>query len=246
MMPTDPNRPTAHCYKGLAYVHSDIGPDDPATLNVAWTYNWGVNGTGDRHVPMYRDPDAPSWLSLPKDYPGWILLFNEPDMYEPYGHPVSPAYAYKKWKEAKSYHPKATLVVGGCTLRGIEWFREFKKICLANKSGPAFYHHHAYLEIGYTPAQVASMIDAIHAIMDCNLWVTEYGSDVGSVTDVKTLTEWFPKRQWIQRFAYFTNRLSGAEAWCPPGWEKTMPLLDYNTGQPTMMGLYYAGAPWVS
>jgi hypothetical protein len=230
-------RPTLE--KGLAYTHGGEGPNDVEILNCSWYYGWGPGGdlSDKRYVPMYRGGSNDPWLTLPKDYSSYILLFNEPNNREPYGCSRLPAVAAAMYKEALAYHTKAAFVVGGVSSWCLTWLEQFMDEC--TKSGipiPTCWHAHGYEAVDY----VIDKWRKLHQLTGGEYWITEFAAPYsGQVEDVRGMIEFIQQTGWIKRCAYFTNRLSGTEPWCPPNWEKTVPLIDWNTGQLTEIGEYY-------
>jgi len=236
--------------KGLAYVHQSEFPDDVGILNCIWYYGWGPTGnlSDDKYVPMYRGGADNPWLTLPEDYDGYILLFNEPNNPEPYGADLDPVDAALKYQEALAYHPNAKFIVGGVSafcdvvgFYGYDWVVPFlAELDSLEVEHPDTWHIHGYAEAWITSDDLIEWWRKHRQLTGADYWVTECGAPNGSMEDFVKMIEFFKCTGWIKRYAAFTNRLSGDEPWCVPGWELTVPLVHWDGGL-TEMGEYYIG-----
>jgi hypothetical protein len=230
--------------KGLAGPASDVD-----RVRAKWFYDYGVSvgSLSDfRYVPMLRDglPNA----SLPASWPGFILVLNEPDNVEPYGAHINPTVAVQRVIALQAAYPKARMYVGGCTELGGDWNAQFQSL-YHNQTGSWWttWHQHVYFEnynhehydfnshIGHLLGAMASA-DANFAF---NWWITECG-----MVDFPPET-WGPfmdvlARLPVSRFAAYTSRLTGQEAWCPPGWAGSNIPLVSQAGQLTASGQIFA------
>jgi len=103
--------------KGLAV--GDIAHlEDLDTLNVDWWYVWGWF-TEMGATPMVREMQPP-----PTCEP-YILVGNEPDAIEPYGHPVAPENAAGIVAGIENTCPDSMLIVGNVTQDGGAWLEAF-------------------------------------------------------------------------------------------------------------------------
>ena len=121
--------------KGLAMATNT--PIDLGRLGVDWWYVWGARDTDDVHyVPMTRDWSVPD---ISADTP-YLLVGNEPNAYEPFGHTMSSKYAVERVVAIQDAYPDTFLIVGnvsydnwwGGLLRkklgmgtGVQWLKDF-------------------------------------------------------------------------------------------------------------------------
>jgi hypothetical protein len=230
--------------KGLAFAHGEF-PEDIDALGAEWYYTWGPTGSlsDERYVPMYRGGVNDRWLTLPADYAGYILLFNEPNNGEPYGCSLPPAAAAAKYQEAIAFHPNAKFVVGGVSawldvFQNYAWLVPFQQACVSlGVPIPTRWHVHGYVESWITADKLIEWWRKQLRLVPGDLWITEFGSVSGSVGDYVKLIEWMKSVSRIKRMAAFTNRLQSTDPWMPPGWEP-MALLNWD-GTLRPHGEYY-------
>jgi hypothetical protein len=189
---------------------------------------------------MSRDGYLPQ--NFPSSYSGYLLVFNEPNVPEPYGCGISPSVAAARYLGLLQRVPDASLVVGGLNIWGVDWFRQFLAACMAlGAKWPVYFHAHGYMEQGITASEVILRFHQLHAMGGGgNWWITEHGAPGGTLDDFKTIVGELERTWWIQRHAAFTDRAQGTEPWFPASWPvSNVNLMDYATGALTQRGTYY-------
>lgn len=185
---------------------------------------------------MSREGQIPD---LPASYSGYLLVFNEPNNPEPYGHPLEPAEAARRYEAIRAALPSARLVVGGVSAWAIDWVRGFLENVTRQ---PRYWHTHGYVEryadsTRYiTPAQLIAWWKALHRLTGGAYWITEFGSCRGWVADYKALISWMKRRPWIHRCAAYTSRQSVKD---PARICSGVNLINWTTGRLTAAGRYY-------
>jgi hypothetical protein len=180
-----------------------------------------------------------SIVNLPKDYSGYLLVFNEPNNPEPYGCHISAEVAINNYKILVQTFPNAKMVVGGTSSTAINWLTSFVSLIKSEKlPKPYAYASHGYPQGNITVSKVKSEWTKAHNITGSKLWITEYSTVNGKLSDFKSMTDWIRKQPWIERYATFTNRSNPVT----DIWEikNKVDLIDWNTGNFTPMGKYYS------
>lgn len=201
--------------KGLAQAGGH--PEDLDTLGCQWYYQWGTNVSllsDARYVPMSRDGKL---VSLPIDYSGYLLVFNEPNVKEPNGCDTKVSLALCRYARLVEEYPQAKMIVGGVSYwdksTSEPWIKSFRDgLSSYGAPKPYGYHFHGYKLSNNTTVNIEAWWKKMHDWMSLPIWVTEYNAVSGSTNDLKKLTEWIKLQPWIERYACFTNRSSG-EPW---------------------------------
>ena len=185
--------------KGLAM--ADMGhAEDLDSLRVGWWYVWGWYAA-DGAIPMVREMQAP-----PTCEP-YILVGNEPDSIEPYGHPVTPQDAAAIVAAIENDCPDSILIVGNVTQDGGGWIEEFLENYqyvtgqpYSNGMGVHCYQWQAGMCI--------ERLSFLRALYNGEMWVTEFNDFSGDVAEFNRLLDYIAAT--FTRYAVFTNRqLSG-------------------------------------
>jgi hypothetical protein len=211
----------AQPYKGLAFADPAHAGDLDA-LGVSWWYDW--TPTGD--VPMLWRGNPSK--DIPRNYAGWILVFNEPNLVNQSNLP--PAEAARRLQAVREYYPKAKLLCCGLSVWATDWLGEF----LIQGVWPDAWHVHAYTEAWISPAIAQDFLYTHQVMTGGTYWITEYGSPGGSLRDFKTMTRWFEQQEWIERIAAYTNRQPPGAWNIGQGVEMVKP-----DGSLTEIGAYY-------
>jgi hypothetical protein len=219
--------------KGIALAYPFY--KDITDVKASWFYVWGsCNVAGC--VPMSRNGEDPN---LPPDYNGYILLFNEPNNPEPYGHPIDPLEAVVIYLQLCDKYSHAKWVVGNVSAWGLDWLCEFYTHC---DRPPQAYGMHGYVEGWITPQDLMNWWTEAHDNLGGDFWITEFADSTGNTKNDEALVKYFKANSWIKRWAYFTNRAKGDEPWYPSGWN--VQLFDQN-GKMTKIGRWYSGKHFV-
>jgi len=218
--------------KGIALAYPYYG--DLVVLGAGWFYTWGACSSSPICVPMSYAGEDPQ---LPADYSDYILLFNEPNNPPPFGGTLSPDEAVLLYMELVDKYPYAKFVVGNCNLFHRTWMQDFRNLC--TDIMPVYWGFHVYITDPSEAEHIGLFLDGIHQWeFPGSWWITEFADVNGDVYNDAVVLSEFRKRDWIERWAYFTNRARGDEPWYPPGWN--VQLLDWDTGELTEIGKWYA------
>jgi hypothetical protein len=217
--------------KGIAMAYPPI-QESLDGVGANWYYTW-TSCNVPNCVPM-------SWggedLNLPLDYSGYILLFNEPD--RPEQSNITPENGVAIYKQFKLKYPYAKWVVGNVWYA--QWLYTFRDLCAADPECevPTIWGLHAYVGyIEYLP-KITKYLEDAHNNLGGIFWITEFAGVFGDIRIDEGLVRFFESHNWIERWAYFTNRAQETETWYPSGWD--VQLYDWNTGELTKIGNWYA------
>ena len=138
-------------------------------------------------------------------------------------------------------YPNAKLVVGGVscwdTVYSGNWLGEFTQaISDQHLKVPYAYGLHGYIEEWIDVLTLENFWEVQYSICNSKIWITEFNSTTGNVTELKQLVEWIKTKDWIERYAVFTNRSNGEDWSIGNG----VNLIDWNTQQLTEIGKYYS------
>lgn len=183
--------------KGLAV--GDISHlEDLATLGAEWWYVWGWF-TEMGATPMARE------MQMPPTCEPYILVGNEPDAVEPYGHPVAPAEAAQRVRAIELACPESTLITGNVTGDGYAWLvaflENYRSVTGHEYTGGLGVHCYTYFKATYCIERLAGM----RALYAGPMWLTEFnvlsesgGAEFAALLNYAAAT--------FDRYAVFTNR----------------------------------------
>jgi hypothetical protein len=215
------------CGIGLPTGHAVLSDVD--LLGASWYYDWGNSGYKDsRYVPM-------SWagepIDLPQDYNGYLLILNEPEHQSQAN--LTPEEGARRVIELSKVFPKAKLIIGGVGYWGRGWLLQF--VFELKDYQPAGWHVHGYVEAWLTTQDIIDYwLWARDILPGGEFWITEFAD---TNTDSKELIDYVKQQKWINRYAWFANRLNGNESWYPSNWINNPALIV--DGQLTERGKYY-------
>lgn len=192
-------------YYGLAMAY--VNSADIRTLNVGWYYTWSDGESAN--IPAQFVPMSYYGLNVrqPKDYSGYMLVFNEPNNPQPWGCDLAPAEAARRYGELRQQYPQAKLVVGGWSVFSKDWIEGFvSELEKLNIPLPEYWHVHAYIEAWVTPAVAQQNLAFFHDLTGGTYWITEFSSLDGNLADFQNMTNWFENQKWISRIGAYTNR----------------------------------------
>lgn len=205
--------------RGLAMTY--YYEDDIKKLGIEWFYFWGTTYPfpSDKYVPMSRCGED---IEIPKDYSGFLLVFNEPSNSEPYGCGITPTEGVKRYKALTEKYPSAKYVVGNVSLWDVyydEWLKTFLDSCDGCKRPDALAFH-AYIESWIDIKTIKGWASLYRKTFPgYRFWITELADTKGRPEEFSELLSWLDgQSDWLDRYAVFTNRASGSEAWYPKGW----------------------------
>ncbi len=197
-----------------------------------WFYVWSDMPNDSLHalsvdyVPMsyYGNYDV-SKLSV--DYEGYVLFLNEPNNPAPYGSAVSPIVSAQRYAQFVSIYPHAKMIVGNCSAWSLSWYLDFLfelKDKYPHISLPSHYGIHGYIESYVTVQQLDTWWTNIHYNLEhfsekeITVWITEFAVTTGDPQTLTELLSMIESKEWIERYAYFTNVNMIGEPWFPEGW----------------------------
>jgi len=223
--------------KGIGMPYSPY-PEDLERMGASWYYNWSPT-IAPNCVPAFRMGDVPGF---PLDYSGYVLLFNEPNNPEPYGHPIPPDEAVVIYMQLYDTYPRVVWVVGNVNIFYRHWMIDFWRICKETPGCvmPEYLGFHVYIDNDEDAAHLHLFLDGMHKLEFPNTkwWITEFADVYGGIYNDALILSEFRKRAWIERWAIFCNRAKGDEPWYPAGWN--VQLFDWVSDEPTDIGRWYA------
>lgn len=231
--------------KGLAMAYPVYQEDLQRLGDNVWFYDWASNHYNNpNYVPMSYKGEDPN---LSFEYSGYILLFNEPNGEVPYGYPINVSDGVSIYAGLIQEYPHAKFVVGNVIFWGSwnDWIVDFKNLCQQQGiSVPNYWGLHVYLDTkgyeDYFTSFTINELTALHDQIGGTFWITEFADIHANILMDDRLIQIFESHNWIDRWAYFTNRISGeAGEPIPPGW--TCELFNWSTGNPTLVGSWYIG-----
>jgi hypothetical protein len=198
----------------------------------------------------------------------YILGFNEPDLTGQAN--LTPQEAADLWYQIEAWvnqnHPGKKLVAPAPTYYGREWLTQFYNAFVSKYGRPPRLdalaaHCYAYPPSQWTECQTVIQWFETKVVawnIPGGIWVTEYGFPADSctgtscnwtsaVTALNSFTDWLQTKPYVQRYAWFANRILGDEVWwgnpayttrlvqCPDH-----PNVNCTPGQLTPLGTAYA------
>lgn len=194
-------------------------PED--LTNVNWFHFWGPANSDPRCVPMSYMGDDPN---LSPDYSGYLIVFNEPDVDFIYSGYIIPTDAAVRYNALATKYPNAKMIVGNTTHFGVNWLREFKGLC--NKLPYAWGIHMYSDNVIFFPKDLINQMEYTHNEIGGTFWFTEWADAYGIVEHDQILLDWLNATAWVEKWAYFTNRSYGNEAWWLRGWKPQLWTMD--------------------
>jgi len=215
---------------------------DKALLGADWYYNWSTtpfqNYTSG-FIPMLFCGSSTS--GIPANYSGTVLVFNEPNVDTQCDRTAAEAVA--DYLIIRAALPYADLIPGGSSVwANTTWLQPFVNGLHAAGQYPRAYHIHAYVEYGWSVAQIQTWISQAHTITGTPLWITEFNAIPGpDPVKFQQIYSWIKAQSYIEKYAPYTNRqmmnaLTPTPTWQIPGME-----LVNNSGTLTSLGVVYAG-----
>ena len=197
----------------------------------SWFHGWGSNCTDSRSVPMSILGD--SIKGMPQNYSGFIIVFNEPNGLPPGGWPLSPEEAAVKYDNLVSSYPYAKMIPGNVNQDGLQWLLGFKGLI---KTQPHAWGFHGYPHGEDSVDYIIGKFEEAHDAVGGKFWITEWASIEGNPQVNTAMYEYLNSSAWIERWAYYTNRLSPEQTLALPGWNVSL----YNSdGSPTEVGKWW-------
>ena len=212
--------------KGIALVTNQLSDLD--MVGAGWYYVWSCDCTrlnDNRYVPMSYAGLVPE--CLPIDYDGFVLFLNEPNNIAPYGSAIQPIEAAKRYADFVQARPNAKLIVGNASAWSSMWYIEFLIELNTNYPDipkPQYYGFHGYVESWITVEQLSTWWDATEGFIyhysgiHPEVWVTEFADTTGNTESFSSLLDVIDSREYMTRYAYFTNRYDPEAEYIPGEW----------------------------
>ncbi len=259
--------PALNPKKGVGVVAAPACQDVLA-LRASWYLNWGVfpdpTCIGAEHfVPRIFGAGDMQFLAQAvanAQASGWLIGFSEPNL--PWQGNLSPTQGAILWKQIEQAALPAGIKLvspspnqyppGQADPYGHQWLWAMVQAYQAQNGGQnPHFDAMGWNIYSQNPGDIQNYLTARHneALArgyDVPIWVLEYGGEcwksasgnTGNQAIVTTSTAWFEATPWIGRYAWFANRLSGANQQAV-GWQSCS-LLNPTTGVVTSLGQLYA------
>ncbi|RMF03006.1 MAG: hypothetical protein D6768_06905 [Chloroflexi bacterium] len=199
---------------------------------------------------------------------GWIIGFTEPNInYWPsYMTPRDGAIAWRQI-EAQALPAGMKLVapapsphdpggLGGAATDGYTWIWKMIDAYRAEYGTDPHFDAFGWNYYHWDPNQFyaffnARRSEALDKGYNIPFWVLEYSGQcwntinappfnyTGNTAIMTQVTPWFESTSWIDRYAWFANRIKPDDAWAP-NWDSCT-LINPNTGDVTSLGVSYQG-----
>jgi hypothetical protein len=210
-----------------------------------------------RFVPVIHNADYMARLSTAisnAQVSGWLKGFTEPNL--SWQGNLSPGQAAELWRQIEIAADAAggiKLVSPSPSQHNPEWLlnmvNEYKARYGRKPRFDAIAWNYYYApDEGYSDTVMEYLTkrhsDALAQGYDVPIWITEYSGkcwDNGKYNQevMNSQTPRFNQTPWIERYAWFANRIYGNEPWAP-GWQSCS-LVDPATGDLKPLGVIYAG-----
>lgn len=207
---------------GIGITSADYA--DVTMLGATWYYNWSpdpVAIAGVDAVPLLRGWSPPQPVNGASAH---LLLLNEPD--DPAQDNMTPEAGAIWWHDAVELNP-GRKPVGPNVWRGTDWLIAWRAAHVRLYGVPPqmwALGAHCYRQSA-TACQdyIGSLVALSQAWgLPGGVWLTEFafppcwvGGEERAAAELRTLLDWLDTQPGVQRYAYFTNRMSGDEWW---GW----------------------------
>jgi hypothetical protein len=232
--------------KGVAMAHPEYPEDILRLGSGVWYHTFGAcPDNANNCIPYSRDGSDPN---LDINYNGYVFLFYEPDIDEPWGHYINPFEAVNLYMALDAKYKYAEWIVGNVTFHGQweAWLEMFSDIChyTVGCKQPDYYGVNVLLSClpGYEDKECINYVDdwlnIAYNDVETPIWITVFADVQGNILFDDIMTDYFNSHNWIKGWFYLTNRLSGDEPWLTPSFGD-IALFDWDTGEPTAIGEWY-------
>ena len=231
---------------------------DISMLAASWYFNCSVrpdpscSTTDKRFVPLIHNagnmPELPEAIANAQAS-GWLMGFNEPNL-STQGN-MTEAEAAELWRQIEARAGSIKLVSPAPSQHDPDWlWRMVDEYRARYGQSPRFdaiaWHIYETDPTTLKNFLIARHDEALARGYDVPIWVTEYGGycwesapgDTHNDEIMTVITPWFDSMPWIDRYAWFANRIYGTEA--PLSWQSCS-LFNVTTGTLDPLGLIYAG-----
>jgi hypothetical protein len=253
--------------KGVGVVASPACAD-LQSLRASWYFNWGPTpdstcspADAAKFVPRISNAAGMASLDVAvanAQASGWLIGFNEPNL--PWQGNMSPAQGAVLWRQIE-----LTALPAGVKLvspapnpwppgspgdpYGHQWLWAMVDEYQALYGQKPYFDALGWHTYGYNATEIINFLtarrsEALSRGYDVPFWVLEYagnclGSMSGNQTVMAAVTPWFNATPWIDRYAWFANRLTGSEPNAIN--HQNCSLVNPYTGALTPLGQVYQG-----
>ncbi len=221
--------------QGICLLYGRANLPDVDRLQAGWYYDYGVTAAflpDPRYIAMSWQGEP---IALPKDYRRPVLILNEPDN-GGQAH-LTPDIAAQRVLNLARLNPALPLVIGGPSMFGAAWLKQF--VAALGDYRPFGWHVHGYCEWAFTAEEVVAWFQ--QARQTCpggQFWITEY-ADTSTLNQAEKLNALVKGANWVDRYAWFANRIKEGEWFLPVHWENPALISADNTL--THLGKLYTG-----
>jgi hypothetical protein len=233
---------------------------DISMLAASWYYNVSVHPdpicptTDERFVPLvYNGENIEELLPIAitnAQASGWLMGFTEPNL--SWQGNLTPTLAAELWHQIEDQAGSIKLVSPAPSQHDPDWLWDMVDEYQAHYGQLPRFDAIAWHIYWDDPQYIRDFLIARHEEASINgypdvpIWVTEYSgkcwnsatADTGNDEIMTVVTPWFDSTPWIERYAWFANRIYGTEP-STPGWQSCS-LVNVTTGALNPLGVIYA------
>jgi Glycosyl hydrolase catalytic core len=193
-----------------------------SVLNMRWfSSNWSPdleNKFPNQYVPITRCGLPSELAGLPSGYSGDLIVFNEPNLPEPNGCPLSPDQANARYWTLRRLYPQARMVVGNPSLWPMGLIGEWKWMsafaALIRDVPPYAWGIHAYDEAWINTTVIANALnDFVSSHQADRIWITETGVCSGDKGEAARLIQLLRGVSNIERIGFYTDEQPAGVPW---------------------------------
>ncbi|HRV93477.1 MAG TPA: glycosyl hydrolase [Anaerolineae bacterium] len=241
---------------------------DQQTLQASWYLNWRINPdptcgaeNANKFVPRISgvfDEGTLAQAVTNAQASGWLIGFSEPNL--PWQGNLSPTQGAVLWRQIENAAiPAGVKLVspspnqydpGQSDPYGHQWTWAMVDAYKALYGPKPHFDALGWNIYKRTPTEIQTYLnarrnEALARGYNVPFWILEYGGECwsssknGNTSVMTSITPWFETTPWIDRYAWFANRITGAEPYAP-GWQSCS-LINPSTGAPTSLGQIYVG-----
>lgn len=231
--------------KGVGLTYNDC--PTVSSVKAAWQYGWTMspaNCPNVENVPLMEGRHEINQTAGGNSQ--WLMGFNEPDL--GWQETLSFADWAAAWREIEKKYPKTKLLAPAPSGGDPNWLDQFRNAYIAAyKTAPRFdglaVHCYAWYAsdcINHTK----KFLSWANSWQVPEVWVTEFSfspvspsSQSQSLRETQTYVNWMTNEAKITRYAWFTSKVQGNEAWLSPYF--VTPLAQWSDGKLTAFGSNY-------
>lgn len=231
--------------KGVPLTYSDC--PTVSTVKGSWQYGWSptpANCSGVENVPMIEDISAMNATLGGNSQ--WLMGFNEPDLTDQANLSLSQVVGL--WRTLEQKYPNLKLLAPAPSGGNGNWIVDFRNRYYSTYgtfprlNGLAVHCYAWYASDCIN--QTKQFESWANSWGIAEVWVTEFSlspyapsSPAQSLQEAQTFINWMTNETKVTRYAWFTSKVQGNEAWLSPYF--VTPLVQWSSGQPTSYGTLY-------